>query len=185
MIVASRAGWIGKINSNSTTISNQANFEIVGSDSVGVRDYECSLDSGKWNRIDHLDVEKNVCQYSQLPDGTHIFESRAIDKYGNVDNSPSTFNWTVTSIDEGIQEIINLISANLTETETKNFDLPLVESQKLLTNTDDYSKLTICYNMDTFLNEINDLSLHDKLDKPHINQLVISTLSIKDRLTCV
>jgi len=85
MIVASRAGWIGKINSNSTTISNQANFEIVGSDSVGVRDYECRLDSGKWNRIEHLDVERNVCQYSQLPDGTHIFESRAIDKYGNVE----------------------------------------------------------------------------------------------------
>lgn len=78
------------------------------------------FDSGKWNRIEHPDVGRNVCQYSQLPDGTHIFESRSIDKYGNVDNSPSSFNWTVTSIEEGIQEIINLKSSNLTETEKKN-----------------------------------------------------------------
>lgn len=32
----------------------------------------------------------------------------AIDKYGNVDNSPSSFNWTVTSLEEGIQEMIDL-----------------------------------------------------------------------------
>jgi HYR domain len=36
-IVASRTGWIGNINASSATISNQANFEIVGSDLVGVR----------------------------------------------------------------------------------------------------------------------------------------------------
>jgi HYR domain len=91
-MVASRAGWIGNINASSATISNQANFEIVGSDLVGVRDYECRLDDGKWYQIEHLDTGKNVCRYSQLLDGIHLSESRAIDLYGNVDTSPTTFN---------------------------------------------------------------------------------------------
>lgn len=184
MIVGSRAGWIGNINSSSATMSDQVNFEIAGSDLVGVEDYECKLDSGKWNPMQHIDSGRNVCQYSQLPAGIHIFETRAIDKYGNVDKSPSSFNWSVTSLEEGIQEMMNLISANLTEAEKQDFNLPLIQSQELLPNISDDNKLSVCYNMDSFLNEINNLSLNDKLNKSQENQLIISALSIKDRLAC-
>jgi hypothetical protein len=184
MIVGSRAGWVGNINSSSATMSDQVDFEITGSDLVGVEDYECKIDSGKWNPIQHLDTGRSVCQYSQLPVGIHIFQSRAIDKYGNVDNSPSSFNWTVTSLEEGIQEMMNLISANLTEAEKEDFNLPLIRSQVLLTNINDGNKLGVCYNMDSFLNEINNLSLNDIMNKSQENQLIISALSIKDRLAC-
>lgn len=184
MIVGSRAGWVGNINSSSATMSDQVNFEIAGSDLVGVEDYECKLDSGKWNPMQHTDSGRNVCQYSQLPAGIHIFETRAIDKYGNVDKSPSSFNWSVTSLEEGIQEMMNLISANLTEAEKQDFNLPLIQSQELLPNISDDNKLSVCYNMDSFLNEINNLSLNDKLNKSQENQLIISALSIKDRLAC-
>jgi hypothetical protein len=184
MIVGSRAGWVGNINSSSATMSDQVNFEIAGSDLVGVEDYECKLDSGKWNPMQHIDSGRNVCQYSQLPAGIHIFETRAIDKYGNVDKAPSSFNWSVTSLEEGIQEMMNLISANLTEAEKQDFNLPLIQSQELLPNISDDNKLSVCYNMDSFLNEINNLSLNDKLNKSQENQLIISALSIKDRLAC-
>jgi hypothetical protein len=184
MIVGSRAGWVGNINSSSATMSDQVNFEIAGSDLVGVEDYECKLDSGKWNPMQHIDSGRNVCQYSQLPTGIHIFETRAIDKYGNVDKAPSSFNWSVTSLEEGIQEMMNLISANLTEAEKQDFNLPLIQSQELLPNISDDNKPSVCYNMDSFLIEINNLSLNDKLNKSQENQLIISALSIKDRLAC-
>jgi hypothetical protein len=184
VIVASRAGWVGNINSSSATISNQINFEIAGSDLIGVKAYECKIDSGKWSPIQHLDAGKNVCQYSKVPTGIHIFQSRAVDKFGNVDDSPSSFNWTVTSLEEGVQEMMNLTSANLTEAEKEGFNLPLMQSQVLLPNISDGNKLSICYNMDSYLNEINDLSLNDKLNRSQENQLIISALSIKDRLAC-
>jgi hypothetical protein len=184
MIVGSRAGWVGNINSSSAIMSDRVNFEIAGSDLVGVEDYECKLDSGKWNPMQHIDSGRNVCQYSQLPAGIHIFETRAIDKYGNVDKAPSSFNWSVTSLEEGIQEMMNLISANLTEAEKQDFNLPLIQSQELLPNISDDNKPSVCYYMDSFLNEINNLSLNDKLNKSQENQLIISALSIKDRLAC-
>jgi hypothetical protein len=127
MIVGSRAGWVGNINSSSATMSDQVNFEIAGSDLIGVQDYECKLDSGKWIPIQQLDSGRDVCQYSKLPAGLHIFEARAIDKYGKVDKSPSSFNWSVTSVEDGIQEMMNLVSANLTVAEKQDFDLPLFQ----------------------------------------------------------
>jgi hypothetical protein len=184
MIVGSRAGWVGNINSSSATMSDQVNFEIAGSDLVGVEDYECKLDSGKWNPMQHIDSGRNVCQYSQLPAGIHIFETRAIDKYGNVDKAPSSFYWSVSSLEEGIQEMMILISAYLTEAEKQDFNLPLIQSQELLPNISDDNKPSVCYNMDSFLIEINNLSLNDKLNKSQENQLIISALSIKDRLAC-
>jgi hypothetical protein len=54
-------------------MSDQVNFEITGSDLVGVEDYECKIDSGKWNPIQHLDTGRSVCQYSQLPVWGYIF----------------------------------------------------------------------------------------------------------------
>jgi hypothetical protein len=184
MIVGSRAGWVGIINSSSATMSDQVNFEIAGSDLIGVQDYECKLDSGKWIPIQHPDSGRDVCQYSKLPAGLHIFEARAIDKYGNVDKSPTSFNWSVTSIEDGIQEMMNLVSANLTVAEKQDFDLPLIQSQELFPNIRNDDKLSVCYNMDSFLNEINNLSLNDKLNKSQENQLIISALSLKDRLAC-
>jgi hypothetical protein len=80
--------------------------------------------------------------------------------------------------------MMNLISANLTEAEKEDFNLPLIQSQVLLTNINDGNKLGVCYNMDSFLNEINNLSLNDIMNKSQENQLIISALSIKDRLAC-
>jgi hypothetical protein len=60
-----------------------------------------------------------------------------------VDNSPSSFNWTVTSLEEGIQEMMNLISANLTEAEKEDFNLPLIQSQVLLTNINGGNRLGV------------------------------------------
>jgi HYR domain len=184
-IIDSKVAWTGKINSTSSTVSDEINIEISGSDSVGLDYYECKIDSGKWARVQNQGIGQSLCGYSRLPDGIHIFQSRATDKYGNIDNSPAVFTWTVVSLKEGMQDIIKLISeSNLTEKGKANVNLPLFESQKLLPLGTDDRKIDVCYNMDSFLNNINNLFLKDNLSESDKNQLISSTLSIKDRLTC-
>lgn len=54
------------------------------------RRYECSLDDHDWT----------VClppKTYTVPDGTHTLQIRAIDIVGNVDPTPTTFTWTVTT----------------------------------------------------------------------------------------
>ena len=184
-IIDSKVAWTGKINSTSSTASDEINIEISGSDSVGLDYYECKIDSGKWVRVQNQAIGQILCGYSHLPDGIHIFQSRATDKFGNIDNSPAVFTWTVVSLKEGIQDMIKLISeSDLTEKGKANFNLPLFESQKLLPLSTYDRKLDICFNMDSFLNNINSFFLKDSLSESDKNQLISSILSIKDRLMC-
>ncbi len=81
--------------------------------------------------------------------------------------------------------MIKLISeSDLTEKGKANFNLPLFESQKLLPLSTYDRKLDICFNMDSFLNNINSFFLKDSLSESDKNQLISSILSIKDRLMC-
>lgn len=185
MIVDSRVAWTGKINSTSATKSDEINIEISGKDAVGVGYYECKIDSGKWTRIQNQGTEQSLCGYSHLADGIHIFQSRAIDKYGNTDNSPAVFTWTVLSPREGLQDIMDLISgSNLTEKVKADVNRPLVESQNLLPLKTADRKIEVCYSLDSFLNTLNNLILKDSLSQSNKDLLISSTLAIKDRLMC-
>jgi large repetitive protein len=83
--------------------SSAASFRFSANE-AGAR-FECRLDGG---------AEFGACSspkaYSDLADGDHRFEVRAIDRAGNVDGSPATRTWTVdtvapdTSIDSGPDE---------------------------------------------------------------------------------
>src|SRR6476620_6266207 len=92
------------IDGNNRTLDNKANssstsitFTLTGNDNgggVGVNHIECSLDGGSFAEC------KSPIEYSSsnISDGAHIFEARAVDNVRNKDLSPSTFTWTVDTV---------------------------------------------------------------------------------------
>ena len=182
----SRVGWFGKINSTNTTTSNEINFKISGTDAVGIDDFECRLDDGKWIRLQNDGSGKNECQYLRISTGTHVFQARSIDKFGNLDGSPAVFTWVVIPVKEGIQNLAKMTgTASLTDKEKSDASIPLYQALELLTKKTDVGNLQICYNTDSFLNEVSSLFLKNKLNAYQKNQLTVLVLSINDRLGCV
>ena len=51
--------------------------------------FQCRLDGGDFNPC------SSPQEFGDLPEGTHTFEVRAFDQYGNVDGSPAVYTWTV------------------------------------------------------------------------------------------
>ena len=51
--------------------------------------FQCRLDGGDFSPC------ASPQQFGNLPEGTHTFEVRAFDQYGNVDGSPAVYTWTV------------------------------------------------------------------------------------------
>ena len=76
----------------STTTSTAAEFTFSGADPGGaaVAGYTCRLDGG--SPVSCVSPKA----FGSLPSGSHSFEVRAIDRVGNVDQTPATFQWTVS-----------------------------------------------------------------------------------------
>jgi Domain of unknown function (DUF4082)/Bacterial Ig-like domain/Bacterial Ig domain len=83
-----------------------AKFEFSGSDASGsgVASFECRRDSSEasaWGPCSSPRI------YASLTDGAHRFEVRAVDRAGNLDTSPGSFEWSIdttapqTQIDAG------------------------------------------------------------------------------------
>lgn len=70
--------------------SNQATFAF-GASGGGVS-FECRLDGGAW-----MPCESPLV-YSDLSDGSHTFEVRAVDADGNADPVPAGFAWEVDTV---------------------------------------------------------------------------------------
>ncbi len=85
-----------QISSQPPSLSASANAEFAfsGNDGSGsgVASYQCRLDSTQEAAWGSCSSPK---QYTGLSDGSHSFEVRAIDKAGNVDQSPAAFSWTI------------------------------------------------------------------------------------------
>ncbi|HKI66572.1 MAG TPA: N,N-dimethylformamidase beta subunit family domain-containing protein, partial [Solirubrobacterales bacterium] len=86
--------------------SSEASFELSGADpeGSGVALYQCRRDSEDpeaWSAC------TSPLSYTELADGSHKFEVRAVDQAGNADGSPASYEWTVDttppalSIDSG------------------------------------------------------------------------------------
>ena len=73
--------------------SAAATFEFSGSDpeSSGVASFECKLDEAAFAPC------TSGIEYTELTEGPHEFEVRAIDNAGNSDQSPASLSWTVDS----------------------------------------------------------------------------------------
>jgi len=182
----SRVGWFGKINSTNSTTSNEINFKISGTDAIGIDHFECRLDDGKWIRLQNDGSGKNDCQYLRISTGTHAFQARSIDKFGNLDGSPAVFTWIVLPVKEGIQNLAKMTGTlNMTQKQKSDANIPLYQALELITKKTNAGNLQICYNTDSFLNEVSSLFLKNKLNEYQKNQLTVLVLSIKDRLGCV
>ena len=182
----SRVGWFGKINPTNSTTSNEINFKISGSDAVGIDHFECRLDDGKWISFQNDGSGKNECQYLRISTGTHVFQARSIDKFGNLDGSPAVFTWIVLPVKEGIQNLAKMTGTpNMTQKQKSDANIPLYQALELITKKTNAGNLQICYNTDSFLNEVSSLFLKNKLNESQKNQLNVLALSIKDRLGCV
>jgi hypothetical protein len=99
----------------SPTNSRSASVAFSGTDDKsGVASFECRLDAADFAACQTPQVQ------SDLGDGSHTFDVRAIDRSGNVDPTPASRTWTVdatppeTTIDGGPGSLTNSRSASLT-----------------------------------------------------------------------
>jgi hypothetical protein len=70
--------------------SSSAGFSFSGTDSgSGVAGFECQLDGGSFSAC------TSPQSYSNLSDGSHTFQVRAVDAAGNVDPTPASFTWNI------------------------------------------------------------------------------------------
>jgi Domain of unknown function (DUF4082)/Bacterial Ig-like domain/Bacterial Ig domain len=75
------------------TSSTSAQFSFAGDDGAGsgIAGFECRLDAGAFAAC------ASPRAYGSLPDGSHSFEVRAIDRAGNADPAAASFVWSVDS----------------------------------------------------------------------------------------
>jgi hypothetical protein len=86
---------------------------IEEGEEVGINRFECSVDGSSFSTC------ISPVQYDNLSIGRHIVEIRTEDNAGNKDPSPSSFTWTVNTV----QQDDNVIN-NITSTPTMASDLP-------------------------------------------------------------
>ncbi len=84
------------INSSPPALTNaaSASFAFSGTDAggSGIASFECRIDSTQAADWGSCSSPKS---YSNLSDGAHSFEVRAIDAAGNVDQTPASFSWSI------------------------------------------------------------------------------------------
>ena len=74
--------------------STAANFTFNGNDGAGsgIASFECRIDAGAWAAC------TSPREYTGLGAGSHTFDVKAIDKAGNVDQTPATYTWQIDLI---------------------------------------------------------------------------------------
>ena len=90
--------WTIDLTAPDTTINNKpstptsntsASFAFFSNDATAI--FECKLDSGSFVSC------ATPTTYTNLVEGNHTFQVRAIDPAGNVDPTPASWTWTVSS----------------------------------------------------------------------------------------
>ena len=87
---------IGAKPSNPST-STSATFSFSATDpspSGGGFTFQCRLDS---TRAGDFSACTNPNTYTGLAAGSHTFYVRAVDTAGNIDSTPASYTWTITS----------------------------------------------------------------------------------------
>jgi hypothetical protein len=179
----------GSIENGESTESNDIGFEFSGTDKVGIDYFECRIDesSGKWQQ--HMtEFVKGIsgCHYTDVIDGNHSFEVRAVDQAGNKDPTPSTFSWQIISAAVGIQDLIDFIKIlDLPADLEAATAIPLDQAIAILTDRNSVNDKLACDKMASFLNDLMEISLLNLLADDDMNQLLTyNALAIIDHLGC-
>jgi hypothetical protein len=96
-------------NPPSATNSTSASFSFTSSE--GSSTFECSIDGAP---VGPCTSPEN---YTGLSEGSHTFSVRATDQYGNVDQTPATYTWSV-DLTAPVAPSINTPSADIVTTDT-------------------------------------------------------------------
>ncbi len=106
-----------------SSISASATFAFSSADGIS---FECSLDGGAYAGC------TSGVTYTDLADGSHTFEVRAIDPSNNVDASPASHTWTVDTTAPTVSSIVRA-SEDPTDAASVDFTVTFSES---VTNVD-------------------------------------------------
>ena len=108
------------IDGNNRTLTDGSNTESIsiaftfsGTDTsieegeeVGIDHFECSVDGSSFSTC------TSPVQYDNLSIGNHIVEIRTEDNAGNKDPSPSSFTWTVNTVQQDDNVVDNITSTS-------------------------------------------------------------------------
>ena len=186
VLETSKVSWMGQLDNQGNTISDDIGFAFSGSDKVGVKGFECRMDENNWqpSTVNYQIDNKNGCYYTNLGQGQHTFQVRAIDTSGNKDPSPEAFSWTIMPIKDAL---VNLREYTAALSLPSNFQRDLLNS---LDNAigdiqvnERYDKL-ICEYIDSFNYGFSTVSVLDFATQDAINFINNSIGAIRDRTGC-
>lgn len=168
------------LNNGDTTSSALLKLDFVGQiDLTGSSQivFECSIDSSVFEVCTSPNIIEN------LKSGEHVFEVRAIDQSGKVDETPAQFRWIVTDLAEKLEEMKIIIDdGEISSVLKNNLNVILSEIQTLIDNKTPNNEHEICSNLEEFIlqitNNIDDISINDA------NALVEKTNSIFEKIRC-
>jgi hypothetical protein len=163
-----------------STFSTSTSISAEGSDdetAIEGLTFECSLDSSIFE----------VCTFpiiiDNLKPGEHIFEVRAIDESGKIDETPAQFRWIVINLTEKLKDIKTIIDkediANILK---NNLNVILMEIQTLVKDNNPNNDHEICNNLEEFILQITNNM--DDITIGNANTLVIKTNAILDKMQC-
>ena len=168
------------LNNGDTTTSTLLKIDFVGQiDLTGSSQivFECSLDSSIF------EVCTSPIIIDNLKPGENIFEVRAIDESGKIDETPAQFRWIVINLTEKLKDIKVIIDkediANILK---NNLNVILMEIQTLVKDNNPNNDHEICNNLEEFILQITNNM--DDITIGNANTLVIKTNAILDKMQC-
>src|SRR5690606_584071 len=107
-----KTDWMGLINNNEFTVSDDIGLQFTGSDLVGIKGFECKLDNRNWrpSTIEYGTVENAGCYFLNLNSGPHTVQIRAIDTSNNIEVNPQTFSWNIIPLENSISNLRDFVS---------------------------------------------------------------------------
>jgi len=186
VLESSKVSWMGRIDNQGNTISDDVGFAFSGFDKVGVRGFECRMDENNWqpSTVNYQTDNKNGCYYANLGQGQHTFQVRAVDTSGNKDQSPEAFSWTIIPIKDAL---VNLREYTAVLSLPSNFQGDLLNSlDNAIGNMQVNGKYDrfICEYIDSFNYKFSTVSVLDFITQDAIDFIGDSIGAIRDRTGC-
>jgi hypothetical protein len=180
-----KVSWIGQIENNESTNSDDIGFRFNGADMVGIRGFECKMDDKNWQASTaKYRPDESGCHYLNLGEGLHTFQVRAIDTSGNKDPTPVTFSWTIVSLRDSIAELRDIVllldlPSNIQQTLTDSLD----NSIGNIKDDNSYDSL-ICEYIDSFNYRFSRAMVSEFITEDVANTIITSSAAIRDRTGC-
>jgi len=195
------------ITNSGSTLYSSIQTSFTGSDKVGIAGYQCSLDSQTASSC------TSPVTFNNLAVGTHTFQVRAIDTSNNVDQTPSSFTWTIVTPSQytqqiarnlvngitnggstgssivqfiqGIQQLVQFIQHNSLPANTAtSLAIPLNQAMIALTDGNPNNDAAACNTMNGFAAQVNSYLARGQISPTLAAQLIQQAQAIKTISRC-